>query len=66
MLENNDDDETIIFIDEEPKPDIEKVNSIIKQVLELARSYKINNYEDIQKSIINIINNSKMEKLLLI
>ena len=60
MLENNDDDETIIFIDEEPKPDIEKVNSIIKQVLELARSYKINNYEDIQKSIINIINNSEI------
>jgi ankyrin repeat protein len=60
MLENDYGNDSIIFIDEEPKPDIEKVNSIIKQVLELARSYKINNFENIQKSIIKIINNSEI------
>ena len=38
MHENDYGNDSIIFIDEEPKPDIEKVNSIIKQVLELARS----------------------------
>ena len=50
MLEN---DDSIIFIDEEdPKPDQDKVDAVIKEVLELAKSYKFRNSEEIQKSII--------------
>ena len=60
MLENNDDD-SIIFIDEEDiKPDLEKVNSVIMEVLNLARSYQLKNTEDIQKSIIRAINISEI------
>jgi len=47
MLEN---DDLIIFIDEEdPKPDQDKVDTVIKEVLELAKSYKFRNSEEIQK-----------------
>ena len=61
MLENYEGDESIIFIDEEEtKPDMEKINSVIKEVLNLARSYKLKNTEDIQKSIIKTINNSEI------
>lgn len=61
MLENYEGDESIIFIDdEETKPDMEKINSVIKEVLNLARSYKLKNTEDIQKSIIKTINNSEI------
>ena len=62
MRENdNDDDNSIIFIDEEdPKPDIEKVNEVIKEVIECANSYKLRNSENIQNSIIKIINNSEI------
>ena len=60
MLENdNDENDSIILIDEEDsKPDIERVNAIIKDILDLAKSYKLKNTENIQKSIIKIINNS--------
>ena len=60
MLENNNDEnDSIILIDEEDsKPDIEKVNKIIIEILELAKSYKINNTENILNSIIRKINNS--------
>ena len=58
MLEN---DDSIIFIDEEdPKPDQDKVDTVIKEVLELAKSYKFRNSEEIQKSIIKTINNSEI------
>ena len=62
MLENNDDDdESIIFIDEvDQKPDINKVNSLILEVLNLAKSYVYRNTEDIQKSILKAINNSNI------
>ena len=59
MIEN--DDDSVIFIDEEDqKPDIEKVNSIIKEVLDLAKNYKLMNSENIQNSIIKTINNSEI------
>ncbi len=60
MLENNNDEnDSIILIEEEDStPDIERVNKIIKETLELAKSYKINNTENIINSIIRKINNS--------
>ena len=69
MLEsnNNDDEDSVIIIDEEDlKPDIGKVNSTINEVLNLARSYRLKNAEDIQKSIIKVINNSEINPSLLI
>ena len=62
MLENdNDDDNSIIFIDEEnPKPDIEKYNEVIKEIIECVNSYKLWNSENIQNSIIKIINKSEI------
>ena len=61
MLENNDDDSILLIDEEDTKPDIEKVNSIINEVLNLAKSYKLRNTENIQKSIIKIINDSKID-----
>ena len=61
MLENNDDDSILLIDEEDIKPDIEKVNSIINEVLNLAKSYKLRNTENIQKSIIKIINDSKID-----
>ena len=69
MLEsnNNDDEDSVIIIDEDDlKPDIEKVNSTINEVLNLARSYRLKNAEDIQKSIIKVINNSEINPSVLI
>ena len=64
---NNDDEDSVIIIDEEDlKPDIGKVNSTINEVLNLARSYKLKNAEDIKKSIIKVINNSEINPSLLI
>jgi len=63
MLEN---DDSIIFIDEEDsKPDQDKVDTVIKEVLDLAKSYKFRNSEEIQKSIIKTINNSEINPSLL-
>ena len=48
MLEsnNNDDEDSVIIIDEDDlKPDIEKVNKTINEVLNLSRSYKLKNAE---------------------
>ena len=69
MLEsnNNDEEDSIIIIDEEDlKPDIEKVNTTINEVLNLARNYRLKNTEDIQKSIIKVINNSEINPSVLI
>lgn len=63
MLEN---DDSIIFIDEEnEKPDQEKVNLVINEVLKLAKSYELLNSDDIQKSIIKAINESEINPALL-
>lgn len=60
MIEKDDED-SIIFIEEEnPKPDLKKVNSLIKEVISLAKSFKLRNSEDIQKSIIKAINKSEI------
>ena len=61
MLENDIDDSIILIDEEDTKPNIEKVNSIIIEVLNLAQSYKLRNSEDIQKSIIKTINDSKID-----
>ena len=61
MLENEDDDSILLIDEEDTKPDMEKVNSIINEVLNLAKSYKLRNYEDIQNSIIKTINDSKVD-----
>ena len=62
MIENdNDDNDSIIYIDEEnTKPDIEKVNAVINEVLELAKNHKFQNTDIIQKSIIKTINQSEI------
>ena len=61
MLENDDEDSIILIDEEDTKPDIEKVKSIINEILNLAKSYKLRNSEDLQKSIIKTINESKID-----
>ena len=65
MLEKEDDDSILLIDEEDTKPDMEKVNSIINEVLNLAKSYKLNNSEDIQNSIIKTINDSKIDPSLI-
>ena len=53
------DDSSILFTDDvPPKIDKETTNIIIADILTLAKSYKLRNAEEIQKSIIKIIDNS--------